>query len=407
MTVIVTTTDTVEGTDIPSTDFNPMWGGPRMVGDSMAMYDRLRELHPSFIRSDQGPAGFWQATRGEIIREALTRPDVFSNWAQAWFELEPSFNLIPEYLDPPAHTKWRQLTSPYFSPGRVNSMEAGLRERARELVMALAPLGRCDYVRDFSQVFPTTVFLKLFGIPTTELRRFLVWEDEILHSPATDEGYGMSARAMGEVTELFVTLIEEKRRNPGDDVISAAVTWKIDEKPISDEDLLAFALLMFMAGLDTITNELAYATWHFATHDSDRHRLVDDPAVVDTAIEEVLRFYPIVTPGRRVTRDIDFHGCPMKQGDVLCVPIVVANRDPQMFGDADKFIIDRGANPHLGFGAGPHRCLGSNVARREMRLALEEWHKVIPHYRTQPGADAFEHIGVQLGVANLPIEWDV
>jgi cytochrome P450 len=395
----------VEGTDIPITDFNPSVGPPRSVGDSVAMYDALRELHPNFIRSTVGPRGFWIATNAAIMREAYQRPDVFSNWGASWFDPEPSYKWIPEHLDPPIHTKWRQLLSPYFSPARVNAIEGGLREQCGALIDSLIERGECDYVLDFSQEFPTTVFLNIFGVPSTELRKFMRWEDEILHSELTEAGYAVSMNAMNEVTEMFATLIAQKRKSPGKDLLSEALSWRIDGETIPDEELLSFSLLMFMAGLDTITNELAYSTWHLATHPEDRARINADPSLIIGAIEEFLRFYPIVTPGRGVTQDIDFHGCPMRKGDIISLPIPGANRDPREFPDADKVIIDRKVNNHIGFGAGPHRCLGSHLARREMRIGLEEWHKRIPDYRVKPGADVPEYIGMQIGIASLPIEW--
>lgn len=397
----------VGGTDIPETDFNPMTVWDRVAGDSMDMYEALRAVHPCAIHSNQGPRGFWMGTNAKIIREVFQKPDLFSNSSPGWHETEPAFNLIPEYLDPPVHTSWRQLLSPFFAPARVNTMEDGLRAQARELVERLAPLGSCDYIKDFSQIFPTTVFLDIFGVPTSELQQFMRWEAEILHSHTDESGYQTAARAMGEVRDMFSELIVHKRQRPGDDILSYAVTWEIDGAPIPDEDLLAFALLMFMAGLDTITNELAYATWHFANHPHDLKRIVEDPAVIPMAIEEVLRFYPIVTPGRLVTRSVEFHGCPMKAGDVINLPLVMATRDPDEFADAHLFIVDRDVNNHIGFGAGPHRCLGSHLARREMKVAIEEWHKVIPSYRMQDGSRAPEYIGIQIGMKSLPIEWDV
>jgi cytochrome P450 len=164
---------------------------------------------------------------------------------------------------------------------------------------------------------------------------------------------------------------------------------------------------MFMAGLDTVTCQLGWAFWHFATHDEDRKRLVDDPRLIAPAVEELLRVYTIVRPGRKVMRDIDFHGCPMQKGDVVFLPLNAACRDPKAFPDADVFVIDRAANNHIAFGAGPHRCVGSHLARRELRIAIEEWHARIPEYRIAPGSHVREFGGSQLAIANLPLRWTV
>jgi cytochrome P450 len=163
---------------------------------------------------------------------------------------------------------------------------------------------------------------------------------------------------------------------------------------------------MFMAGLDTVAMQLSYSFLHLATHDEDRRRIVEDPSLIPGAVEEFLRYYAFVTPGRKVTQDVDFGPCPMKAGQMIFLPIVSANRDPAEFVDADKVIIDRPDNRHIAFGAGPHRCLGSHLARQELRIGLEEWHKRIPDYRLTAGVPVREHSG-QIGLDNLPLEWDL
>jgi cytochrome P450 len=205
--------------------------------------------------------------------------------------------------------------------------------------------------------------------------------------------------------EMFREISIERRAHPtgNDDLVNAALSWEIDGEKISDDDLVAFFLLMFEAGLDTVTNELSYATWHLATHPEDRQRILDDPALIPFAIEEFLRYYAIVTPSRKAMADVVHHGCPIKKGDMVYLPLAAATRDPREFPEADRVVIDRSPNNHIAFGAGPHRCLGSHLARREMRIALEEWHKRIPSYEVPEGADVPEYIGVQMGIQSLPL----
>jgi cytochrome P450 len=396
------------GTEIPVVDFDPTGGTSRSAGDSMAMYDRLRERFPGVLRSTAGPNGFWVVTKCAWQRDAYQTPSVFSNAAPAWFDPEPSYKYIPEMLDPPEHTRWRQLLSPFFSPKRMALMETTVRERCVALLDEVATRGECDYVADFSQKYPTSIFLDLMGVSIDNLDQFMRWEDDILHTAPTEEGIKISVQAMNDVMAMFAEVIAERRKSPGsDDLISASLTWRIDGQPIPDEDLLNFCLLMFMAGLDTVTNMLAYSTWHLATHPEDRERIVGDPTLIPSAVEEFLRYYAIVTPGRNVLEDIDFHGCPMKKGDIVNLPLAAATRDPDEFEHADRVIIDRPDNNHIAFGAGPHRCLGSHLARRELRIALEEWHARIPSYRLAPDAEVPEYIGVQIGMKRLPIVWDL
>jgi cytochrome P450 len=212
--------------------------------------------------------------------------------------------------------------------------------------------------------------------------------------------------AMLAVIDYFRELIAERRRTPRDDMLSFVVGGQLEGGPIPDQDLLDFCLLMFMAGLDTVASQLAYSFWHLATHADDRRRIVDDPSLVPVAIEEFLRYYSFVTPGRKLVRDTEVAGCPMAAGQMVYLPLVAANRDPREFERADEVIIDRAPNRHIAFGAGPHRCLGSNLARAELRVALEMWHDRIPNYRLADGAEVTEH-GGQIGISHLPLVWDV
>jgi cytochrome P450 len=164
---------------------------------------------------------------------------------------------------------------------------------------------------------------------------------------------------------------------------------------------------MFMAGLDTVSIQLSYSFWHLATHPADRVRIAEDPAVIPAAVEEFLRQFAFVAPARKVMQDTDFHGCPLKTGDMVFMPLCGATRDPAQFEDGATVRFDRPVNNHLAFGAGPHRCLGSHLARRELRVALEEWHRAIPEYRLTEGVDVTEHGGGLYGIDRLELSCGV
>jgi cytochrome P450 len=379
-----------------SGEAEPMW--------FLDYVDRLRERH-SFYWSD---GGWWVLTEMAGIREAMQRPDVFSNHLGGVVDPDPDYLWIPEMLDPPEHTKWRQLLAPVFSPARMTAMEGKVRQRAAELIDGFVGAGQCDFKKDFAEPYPTTIFMELMGLPVSHSEQFMTWENAILNtSVELDPDRKLATQAMHDVMGYFSDLIAQRRTAPRDDLVSIALTWTIDGQPVSEADLLSLCLLMFMAGLDTVTCQLGWAFWHFATHDEDRQRLVGDPALVAPAVEELLRVYTIVRPGRKVSRDIEFHGCPMKTGDVVFLPLNGACRDPKAFPDADTFVIDRAPNSHIAFGGGPHRCVGSHLARRELRIAIEEWHARIPDYRIPAGSHIREFGGSQLAIANLPLEWAV
>lgn len=370
--------------------------------------DAWRREHEVF-RSDEAQ-GYWVFTRNEMIVDALQRPELFSSMATVPTIPEPPYQWIPLMVDPPDHTKWRKLLGGWFSPGRIASLEAPVRERCATLVGSIAARGECDFVVDFASQFPTAIFLQIIGLPVEQLDQFMEWEGKILHFDTdTDPDYSGMMAAMDQVTKHFAELIAVRRNDPdsrGDDIVSAAIDWTIDGEPVADKDLLSCLLLLFMAGLDTVASQLAFLFRHLATEPADRQRLLADPALIPAAVEEVLRAQAIVRLGRKVTQDTDFHGCPLKAGDMVAMPLAFASRDEDVFADATEVKIDRGVFRNIAFGAGPHRCLGSHLARRELIVAVEEWHKHIPEYSVPYGAEVIEHSGNGVyGIDRLPLRW--
>ncbi|MGD9793916.1 MAG: cytochrome P450 [Acidimicrobiia bacterium] len=366
-------------------------------------FDRLRTQSRVHFGDAEGH-DFWLLTNMKDIREAFQTPDVFSSSAVIPSDPNPPYMWIPEMLDPPIHTKWRQLLGPLFSPAAIAKLEDRVRARFNEIIDEIAPRGECDYVADVALRFPNTIFMELMGLPVADAAQFQQWETDILHSGGAHGDRALNA--MNEVIAYFAGLIAQRRVDPQEDILSVALTWKIDGESVTEADLLSLCLLMFMAGLDTVAMQLSYSMMHLAVHDDDRNRLLAEPGLWPSAIEEFLRYYAFVTPGRKIMQDNNLAGCPMKAGQMIYAPIVAANRDPNEFVDADKVVIDRRDNRHIAFGAGPHRCLGSHLARQELRIGLEEWHKRVPHYRLADGAKIMEH-GGQVGLDNLPLVWDV
>lgn len=388
----------------PVREFNSGTTGP--VLSHAEEIDALRGEHP-FVRSTFGN-GFWVMTGADVIREALQHPETFSSSVVTVHDPDPPYKWIPEMLDPPEHTAWRQLLAPHFAPRAMEKLEDRVRERCVEVIGNFAHTGHCDFLRDFAWRYPTTIFMELMGLPDDGLEQFLDWEHRILH-PSAEEDPEQSAaiEAMLAVMGYFTELIEEKRAHPSDDLLSSALDWTIEGKAIPLEDLLSWCLLMFMAGLDTVSIQLSYAFWYLAGKAEDRARIARDPSVIPTAVEEFLRYFAFVAPARKVMQDAEFHGCPLKTGDMVFVPLSGATRDPARFEDAATLRIDRSPNNHIAFGAGPHRCLGSNLARRELRIALEEWHRAIPDYRLTEGVEVTEHGGGLYGIDRLELSWDV
>ena len=382
----------------PEIDFDP-FGAPRPAGTTHPMLDELREQCPAFHSSARD---FWVLTRYTDIVAAYQDTDANSSRAISVIDPSPAYQWIPVMLDPPEHTTWRRLLGPFFTPARVAAMEDDIRRRCVELIDALAPAGSCDFVADFARRFPTTVFLEFMGLPVDRLDEFLEWEYAILHPPPDGGG---RAEAMGKLTACFQELIGRRRAEPRDDLVSAATDFELDGRPVTDGELLQLCNLLFLAGLDTVTAQLSYSFWHLARHDADRARIASEPEIIPDAVEELLRAYSLVLPARKRTEDGDVHGCPVKTGDMVMLPLAMANRDPRVFPHPDTVDFDRKENRHIAFGVGPHRCLGTHLARLELRVALQEWHRRIPDYRVPDGATPMEHASLVLGLDTLPLTW--
>jgi cytochrome P450 len=251
------------------------------------------------------------------------------------------------------------------------------------------------------------------GLNADELPQFMAWEKNILHpgGSTVEEAMAISEAAQQEVQDYFRVMLDERRAMPaeqrGKDLVSEALGWKIDGEPIADKDLLSFYLLMFEAGLDTVTAEISWGFHHLATHPQDRQRIVDDPAIIPVAVEELLRVYPMVNIGRIVTEDNEVGGCPLSKGDRVMLSLPSAGRDERVYENSTEVDFDRGVIQHLTFGAGPHRCLGSHLARHELANAYAEFHKRIPEYRLAEGVEFTETHSGLFGLTSLPLVWDV
>jgi cytochrome P450 len=387
----------------PGVDFAELMQCPvaRAPFEHFGRIDALRESGAIHF-GDAAGHPFWAVTAMEPIREAFQHPQVFSSTAVVPDAPEPPYYWIPEMLDAPLHNKWRKLLGPLFSPGAVAALAPRIGERFAAIIAEVAPRGHCDFVADVALRFPNQIFMDLMGLPVTDAGQFQDWETAILHEGSSASGRAM--QAAGEVHAYFTAVIAQRRRDPRDDIISKALAWTIDGQPVTDTDMMAFCLLMFMAGLDTVSTQLAYSVLHLATHDGDRARINADHALITPAIEEFLRYYAFVTPGRKVTRDTELAGQPLHAGDMVFLPLAAANRDEAEFPHASQVIIDRTGNRHIAFGAGPHRCLGAHLARLELSTALTAWHTAIPNYHIDPTTPIREH-GGQIGLSNLPLAW--
>jgi len=391
-----------------------------IAADPFGSWDRFREESRIFTCDMATDWTVWVTTRYEDVHEGIRRPDLFSSRSIALaggprYHDSPDevdrgigfgMRLIPEELDPPEHTKYRQILAPRFSPQAVAAMEPTVREWCGSLIDGFLDKGSCDVNLDFARQFPTMIFLQLMGLSEDGAATFLKGmsgRSMFANGPDVEDA-GVNTQDMMSVVGSVTSLLEERRREPADDIATYLLNAEIDGRKLDNDEVLQISVLLYAAGLDTVANSVGFLFMHLAQNPDHRRHVIDHPESIPAFVEEVLRFYPVVQVGRVVTKDVEFAGCPMKRGDRIFLPTASANRDPREFERADTFVLDREVNRHIAFGAGPHRCLGSHLARLELRVAVEEWHRRIPEYRIQDGAELKYHLGIY-GVDCVPLTW--
>lgn len=379
------------------------------AGEHWRDTDALREECPVFWNTLA--QGFWVVTRYDLVKEMYQTPELFSSESFTAWEPNPPYRFVPTQIDPPEHIKYRQILNPKFAPGAVGRAEGTAREIARRLIAEIRPTGRCDFVADFAIRYPTEVYLVVIGLPPSDADFLVPWVEDFfagLHDNP-DKKPGMVA-ALAGIREYFTELLADRRampRDPEHDLVSHLLQSTKDGEPLSDTEMLDMCTVLVLAGLDTTRGQLGFLFRYLADHPTDRQRLIDDPSLVPNAVEESLRVHSImIGDSRKVTRDVDFHGYPLKRGDMVMGLVSAANRDPRHYDRADEFVIDRSGAHHFGFAGGPHRCLGAHLARREMQIALDEWMRAIPDFRIEEGAALMERGGM-MTLLSLPLVWEV
>jgi cytochrome P450 len=383
----------------------------RPAFETYALLNQEREAH-RFTWSTATDHGYWMIQRYDDVLDGLQRYKELTNDQPTAFTDNLAVTFMPQGINPPHHTDVRRLLNPYFSPAAVGRLEGLARRRVAEMISEVAKGTSTDVAGGFAILYPTEVFLEVFGLPLADGQKLLPWIEAIFGGvlKAGDASADDAEKANEALNDYLREAISERRRNPGDpttDLITRLIQGEVLGAPVPEDDLVTICMSTLAAGLDTTRSALGYIFYHLATHPDTRQELLDDPSLWPRFIEEAIRLYPLVLQvGRQAVEDMDFHGLDVKKGDMLWMGIASACRDPRKFPDPDEFDMHRAnVNNHLAFGAGQHRCLGMHLARRELVIALEEWHKQIPHYRIQEGVELRER-GGQLRLESLPLVWD-
>ncbi|HXY43955.1 MAG TPA: cytochrome P450 [Acidimicrobiales bacterium] len=387
-----------------SEDFDVLDAG--YIEDPFTIWDELRQTCPIAHSNRRGSN--WLPTRYEDVTAMAHDIEHFSSVEVGVIPVavddpeEPllPYGLPPISVDPPIHTWTRRLLLPWFSHRRVESYEAMTRGLCSQLIESFADSGHADAAENYAQQIPVRVIAQILGVSADLSDTFTGWVRDVLEF-ADDRERNFSA--VEALFNYFVAEIAHRRQNPGSDLLSELLQTEVEGAEIEESVVLGMAALVLIAGVDTTWSAIGSSLWHLATHEDDRKRLVAEPELMPLAVEELLRAYSPVTMARLVTSDIEFKGCPMKAGDKLLMNFPAANRDPAVFEDADKVVLDRQHNRHVAFGSGIHRCAGSNLARMELRVALEEWLKRIPEFRLAEGAELTWAGGQVRGPRVLPV----
>jgi len=383
-----------------------MLGGeadPASRANPQAMFKALREAGPVV---DTGDEGVLLVVGDAEVRHVLSHPEVFSSGIDAVTigQVRP---LIPLQIDPPHHRNYRKLLDPIFAPRRIALLEDRTRSLVRELVAAVVDDGACNFHAAVAEPLPTTVFLQLLGLPVSRAEEFLRLKDGIIRPPVRtqEERIAYTAEVGRRIYAVLQEAIDERMEQRSDDFLSLFLDAEVEGHRLTNDDVLDIGYLFFLAGLDTVTASLDCMLSYLARHPDQRRQIVDDPSLIQHAVEELLRWEtPVQGVVRVTTEDSEIGGCPVGKGRVVNVMLGSANTDERSWDDVDTVDFGREGNRHIAFGGGAHRCLGSHLARMELRVALEEWHAAIPDYRVRDGVVLRYSQGLR-AVENLELVW--
>jgi cytochrome P450 len=362
---------------------------PEMLRHPQPVLKALRESAPVLAIDGMGVL----LNRRDVIDVAFRNPAVFSSNMSA-VDLCNVRPLIPLQIDPPQHKEYRKILDPLFAPREMVKLEDEFAARVNALIDGFIERGEVDFAQEFSIPFPSLAFLALLGLPAEELPTFLRMKDGIIRPDVVTGEHRESAatkayqrQTAASIYEYFERVIDERTAERRNDLVSRFLDTEVDGERLTREEILDICFLFLIAGLDTVTATLDCMFGFFVEHPEHRQQIADDPSLIPAAVEELLRWEtPVMTVVRVATEDAEIGGCPVRQGDHVLAMLSSANTDDAEFPDAEVVRFDREANRHIAFGVGIHRCLGSHLARTELRVALREWHRRIPEYALVDGA---------------------
>ena len=401
-------TTVIETPDAPARrvlSANPWSGGPSLPqdwindqrGEGGVQYSRF---HP--LTGDAG-GGTWVALGASEIRAVLIDSKTFISRGSTGVGqlLGEDIVLAPLESDAPDHQRLRGILQPLFQPVAVTRYRDRIRQLSEDLIARIEPRERCNFVEEFAVKLPTQIFLELFGLPVSDLPQFLEWE-EIVMGRKTPE---RAAETWLAIRSYLERAIAARRAEPADDMLSHIVTKTTEQGVNPDAEAVGMAMILFVAGLDTVVTALGWIFRHLAANPADQARLRGDPAQIPAAVEELLRAYSFTTIMRTAATDVQIGGVTIRAGEAVACPTSIGSRDAVDYDDPARVDLDRGARRHLAFGFGQHICLGMHLARLELVTALECWLAAVPPFCLPQGYTPSSHAGISFGLDDLQLEW--
>ncbi|SCW37962.1 Cytochrome P450 [Sphingobium faniae] len=362
----------------------------------------LKEAAPGPVFWTDRNEGHWTILDGRDVERVYTSPDVFSS-IDIFIPPNGSRDnvLIPLEMDPPQSIKYRKVIQAAMMPGAIGALVERARSESIAIIEELAPKGHCEFIQDFAGVLPIIVFLALVDLPAED-RHFLVPLAEMSTRPETPEKRIEGHLALRKYLEEN---IERRRANPGPDLLSKIALAEIDGRQVSMDEALRFASTLMIGGLDTVTNLLGFTALYLANNPDHRRLLLENPDLVPAATDEFVRRFGVVAVARRVIQDVEIGGASMKAGDMVLAPTWMYAVDDAIVSDPLTVDFHRKNGRNLTFGAGAHVCLGMHLAKRELRIFLEEWISRIPEFEVDRDADVSIATGIVSGITAMTLKW--
>ena len=347
--------------------------------------------------------GHWVATRFEDIEYMYRNYEQFSSRVQALPRDPVPFALPPIQLDPPVHTPFRKLLAPFFTPKAIGELGEKARKISIDLIDGFKDKGECEFVADFALHMPIGIFMSLVDVPAADRVKLITMAEQGVRGKTIEE----QQQAFQFFFEYLAPVVAERKARPGKDAISAIANGTVDGRPLTDQEIYAMCSIVLFGGLDTVASMLGLFAKFLAEHPGHRKQLIDDPALIPDAVEELLRRHHLVNIARVAAKDFVYKGIEFKEGDAVLTPTPLAGLDERVYEDPLRVDFHRKGPPNLVFGRGAHQCIGSYLARTELKVFIEEWLARIPDFSIKPGCTADMRGGRVHTVAHLPLVWEV